>query len=559
MRPASSHRSHFARRHPLGIALAVSIVGAIAYLIWTPQTLDLSAQTFRADLWDRDGFVVWNADWYGGHTIPGYSLIYPPLGAALGPALVGALSAVAATLLFGSLALRSAGNDAWLAVIWFGAASLVAPFGGRTTFALGLALGLLALWLVTDRRALAAALAALATSLASPVAGLFGAIAAAAVVAAALWGRGQALAITPPAWGPAKTGIGASVAALVGFGSGLAALAIAFPTPGYQPFAFSAYFWIPLAAVAVLVAARRRGPLRWGAAIYLAIATVALVVDTPLGGNVTRLGLTIAGPLLALLLARRRPLLLALLAVPLIWWQWTATVRDVAAASGEGAAVEAAFYAPLVAELERRGVGDDDRIEIPPTRNRWESVFVAERIPLARGWLRQLETSEIELFDGDGLSAEAYRGWLERNGVDWVALPDADRDYIAEDEAELIGAGLPYLRAVWENADWTLFRVSPKAPVESAATGAGVGGEPAEVLAATSDRVVVGVPGPGSYRLAIRWTPYFTVDDRGVCLVRDGEWTRVEVDEGPARELQVGAGLSLAGAFGRDRSCGATE
>ena len=50
MRAAAARRPD---RH-VGIILlsaAVSVALIIVYLLWQPQTLDLSAQTFRADLW----------------------------------------------------------------------------------------------------------------------------------------------------------------------------------------------------------------------------------------------------------------------------------------------------------------------------------------------------------------------------------------------------------------------------------------------------------------------------------------------------------------------------
>ncbi|MGB6425185.1 MAG: hypothetical protein WBF18_07905, partial [Solirubrobacterales bacterium] len=135
----------FCRRRSGLIAVSLSVLLAAVYLVWQPQTTDLAAQTFRADLWDRAGFVIWNPNWYGGHLVPGYSLLYPPLGAWLGPALLGAASAVAAAALFARLALETLGQRAWLGVIWFGAASTVPLYSGRTTFALGLALALAAL------------------------------------------------------------------------------------------------------------------------------------------------------------------------------------------------------------------------------------------------------------------------------------------------------------------------------------------------------------------------------------------------------------------------------
>ena len=361
--------------------------------------------------------------------MPGYSLLYSCCwGLGSGRPFWARARAVAAAALFGSIALRAYGERAWLGVIWFGLASAVAPFGGRTTFALGLALGLFCVWAVQRRSPLLAGGAGLLTALASPVAGLFVAIACAGALAARspLERLDRAdLPVLPP------------LAGAIGAGAGLAALGLV-STDGFQPFAFSAYIWIPLGVVALFAVSRSEDAvLRWAAVIYLAVATVAILHDSPLGGNTVRLGLTVAGPLFAILLLPRRPLLLALLAAPLLWWQWTATVRDVAAAGGDPS-TERAYYAPLLAELADRAGEGPIRVEVPPTRNRWESAYVAPSFPLARGWLRQLEADDIELFEGEAFDGATYRAWLARHGAAYVALSDAEHDYLAEREVKLL-------------------------------------------------------------------------------------------------------------------------
>ena len=77
-------------------AWALAAVLAAAYLVLAPPSADLAAQDYRATL----GLVLWDYGWYGGHHMPGYSVLFPPLAALLGPRLVGALSAVAAAWLF---------------------------------------------------------------------------------------------------------------------------------------------------------------------------------------------------------------------------------------------------------------------------------------------------------------------------------------------------------------------------------------------------------------------------------------------------------------------------
>ena len=56
-------------------------------------SLDLAAAEYRAWLFGHAGFALWDAQWYGGHHLPGYSLLSPPLGALIGVRLAGALSA----------------------------------------------------------------------------------------------------------------------------------------------------------------------------------------------------------------------------------------------------------------------------------------------------------------------------------------------------------------------------------------------------------------------------------------------------------------------------------
>ena len=61
---------------------------------------DLPAQVFRAELVRRDGFVVWNSQWFGGHPLLSYSVIAPLIGALTGPIALGAISGVASAVLF---------------------------------------------------------------------------------------------------------------------------------------------------------------------------------------------------------------------------------------------------------------------------------------------------------------------------------------------------------------------------------------------------------------------------------------------------------------------------
>lgn len=486
-----------ARSTAAPVLLAVAVAGV--YLIWAPPSTDLAAQTFRAQLFEESGFALFNTAWYGGHHTLGYSVVFPPLAWLLGVREAGALAAVAAAGLFAVLARRRFGEAALLASVWFALGASTWLFTGRLTFLLGVAIGLGAL-LAADRRQLAAAapLAALA-ALASPVAGLFLGLA------------GVALALTADRAGGAALALPAAAAIL--------ALNLAFPTGGEQPYPFSTFVAIPVfAALALWLLPREQRALRVGIALYAAFALAVFVVPTPIGSNVARLGALFAGPVAALALIRR-PALLALFALPLLYWQLNGPVEDLEKGLGDPA-TERAYYEPLLDELEHWSAGGRPlRIEIPPTRNRWEAAFVAPEYPLARGWLRQLESDDFELFTDGNLTAAAYEEWLRNHGVSYVAVPDADLDYLSEDEAALIRSGeVASLRSVWSDEHWELYRVhgTPELGVDA------LGPDWFEVVARH----------PGPQRIRLRYTPYWSVAGGGACVAEDDKgWTVLDVEE----------------------------
>ncbi len=521
------------------LAAALAALLSAVYLVWEPQTLDLAAQVFRADLWDTNGWVLYNDAWYGGHTIPGYSLLYPPLGAWLGPSALGVICAITAAITFAAIAFRAYGERAWLGALWFGLGSTVALYGGRITFALGLALGLLAVLALQRRRPVLGGTAALLAALASPVAGLYTAIAAVAVLIASR--------LQPVGTASRRSLNRAALVVALAAASGTVALSAAFPTDGYQPFTTGSFIWIPIVcAICFAVLPVGETTLRVGIVIYALVAIAAFSVATPFGSNAIRLGATFAGPVMALALYRRRPVVLLVLAAPLLWWQWAATFHDVEAARGDPA-TKAGYYAPLVAELEDLGGGRPIRVEIPPTRSRWESVYVAEHVPLARGWLRQMESDDFRRFTDDRLTGVAYAKWLRGHGVDYVAVPDATLDFLGEDEARLVRSGeLPYLQEVWSNENWVLWKVDPADQQSVRLDSVG------------PDGYTVSVPGPGRYLIRMRYSPYLRIVSGEGCLEPQGkDSTLLTVPDGAPtlQEIEVRASFSLAGVLRRDPIC----
>jgi hypothetical protein len=503
---------------PAGVAAAIAVV----YLLVQPRTVDLAASVFRADLFGDAGFTIWNNGWYAGHPTWSYSVLVPPLAWLLSPALLGALAGVVSAALFEPLARAHFGARAsrWGA-LWFGAGAMTPALSGRITFACGVAAALGALLAVQRGRPWLGALLAVATGLLSPIAGLFLALAGAAHALAGIGSGARS--------GSARTRASAALAGLRGSGVALTAAALAAPllvsvvfTDGRNgPFVFSAFWPVPLFALAFLFAVPpRERTLRVAALLYALSAVAAFVVTTPMGGNAVRLGALAGGPvLLCALLATRRRLTVPLIALLVAFgaWQWSAVVRDIAQTSGDRS-THASFYAPLKAFLARAGggAGGPYRIEVPFTFSHWETAELPPRFPLARGWLRPDDRDYNHLFYDGTLDAGTYRAWLAEHAVRYVAVPrNIKPDYSARAELRLVGAGLPYLHEVWSSHDWSVYEFEGPHPMALGAQVTRLGVNDAE-LRFTS---------PGAATVRLRWSPYWRA--RGACVEKAGQWTRV--------------------------------
>jgi hypothetical protein len=482
------------RAAPVLVAAALSV----AYLIVQPRTVDLAASVFRARLFGEAPWAIWNNAWYSGHPTWSYSVLVPALAWLLSPALLAALSTVASAALFEPLVRRRFGaRAARFGALWFGAGAATPMLSGRVTFAAAVPAALGALLAVQRGRvALGVALAVLA-GLLSPVVGLFVGLAGVAYALSGARRAGAALAVAavaPPS-----------------------VVALAFPDGGEGPFVFSAFWPVPLFALAFLfvVPARERA-LRIGAALYAVAAVADWAVSNPVGGNVVRLGALFGGPLLlcALLASRQRiraPAIALLVAFGV--WQWSAAVRDVVQTWGDRA-TEASFYKPLDDFLGRAN-GEPFRVEIPFTFSHWESAEVSPRFALARGWLRPDDVDYNHLFYGGRLDADSYHHWLADHGVRFVAVPRAKPDYSARGELALVEGGLPYLRAVWQSREWKVYEVGRPRAMALGAQVVGLG----------LDDATLRFRQPGTALVRIRWSPYWRA--AGACVEKDGEWTRV--------------------------------
>jgi len=524
-------RSTDAGQHDLAKRIAPTLIAAIlaaAYVIASPPSLDLAAQLLRAQLFRVEGFGLWNDWWYSGSHILSYSALFPALSATLTPQLAAAIAATGTAALFEPFARRHFGPDAWLGAVVFGAGTSVNLYTGRLAFAFG-ALPAMGAVLALDRgRCKLACGLALLAALFSPVAALFTAVVAGAYALSAYAAERR----IRPALGP----VAVALAALAPVG----VLAIAFPEGGSEPFAFSALWPVCVLAIIALAAAPKEAlTLRAGVVLYTLVTITAFLVPTPVGSNCVRLGTFLAAPLAALLWWRRRIVLLILAAVPLLYLEWQAPVRDLTSVSGAPSATTA-YYQPLLRFLARESVppAAPFRIEIPFTRFHWEAYVVAPHFPIARGWERQLDINDNTIFYRGRITAASYEAWLHQNAIRFVAASDAPLDVSARAEMTVISGRPSYLRLVMRSAHWRVFAVTDPTPiVQGVATLAAMG----------PDSLTLHVRRPGKVLVHVRFTPYWALTQGSGCVAPAGAFTELTLTRAGTARLETRFSLTRIG------------
>lgn len=528
-------------------AVALSSALAALMLAWNPQVGDLAAQVFRTELFQHAGLAIWNGSWYGGHYTLTYSVLFPPLASLLGPQLVGMVSVVSSSYLFDRLVRDRWGEPARWATLWFAAGVVTLLADGQLTFALGVAFGLASMRALQTQHSTLALLTSAACALSSPVAAVFLAGALIAATGSAVdWSRisrgwrglggaengGEAPARRPPRGrdGPRGRVLRSNGPALwVAFVALALTLIpnIAFPEAGQFPFAFSSFVAIPLWCGSALYVTRglreEERQLRWAIAAYLLASIVVWLVPNALGGNAIRLGALFGGPVLAAVALARRPRVspwfLALFMAGGLCWQLTASVAQIARSVGDPS-TSPHYFQPAAQWLRQHG-GEAVRVEVPPTANHWESAYLASQFELARGWLRQLDTTRDDVFYGDKpLTPGAYRRWLRQNAISYVALPDAVLDYSSVAERRLILSGPSYLDLRWSSAHWRIYAVRDPEPLVEP-----VGASAAEVLWLGRQGFGLDVTRPGDFLVRVNFTPYWSISRGAGCLLRHGDWT----------------------------------
>ena len=366
--------------------------------------------------------------------------------------------------------------------------------------------------------------------LASPVAGLF--LALAGVSTALADGR--------------RRGYGLAAGAL----APVLALQLAFPEGGQQPYRPADLGWLVATVVIVLLfVPRKERALRLGAWLYGLGGIAAYILNTPLGNNVCRLAPLVAGPLIVSLVAsgraRRRPTaVLVLLLAALVYFQAKPVYEDVGKVQADPV-VRSSYFKPLLGFLERVP-GPPFRVEIPFTQAHWEAAEVARRFPLARGWERQLDGTRDELFYGGVLNRVSYGTWLAEHGVRFVAVANGKPDYSAYREQALIESpgGLPYLRLVWQSAQWRVYEVTLPHPILIPQGDARM-----DLVSLGNQHAEVDVHSPGEATVKVHWSPYWRAE--GACVERAGEWTRLIADHPGRVRMEIAFSPERIVAHGR--------
>jgi hypothetical protein len=538
MTPAA-RRPHL-REATVAAALAAALA---AILLWVvPPGVDWAAHSYQRSFLLEHGFAVWNNFWYAGRTtFITYSLLYYPLAALLGIRVLALLSVATAAFAFSAVMYRQWGPQSRLssrtfAVLWAGIVAAAA-----FPFALGVSLALLALWSVQAGRRVLFVVCAVLTLAASPLGFAFLAVVLGGVALARRTLRDARLQVVV-----VGTCVLAELVLWRLFGEGGR-----FPYGLLQLVPSLLFAGLGLIVTRGVTEARNLRGVFW---IYLAVCIAAYLVPTSVGSNLERLRyVALPVGLLAAALRGWRPLWLLVPTVALAAiWNTTPIYSTLARASTDPEA-SPAYWRPAIAYLHEN-LSPSYRVEVVDTAEHWPAAYLPSAgIPIVRGWYRQSDFPQNELLYSSKLGARRYRNWLHRMAVRYVLVTDAPADYSSRREAELIRTGRSGLIPVKRLPHMTVYELRDATPL---VTGPG----DATVLWLWPQRVVLTVGAPGTYRVRIRWSPYWHSSTGCVSRTTDG-LTKITAAHAGLVDLRFGVSVrrGLQTLAGTIPACSKTE
>jgi hypothetical protein len=542
--------------------LAAGVAGILACLLFVvgPPGGDAAAHAYETLAFREQGWRMWDNYWYAGrYDLVNYSMLYYPLAAYLGQAVVVGASVMGGAGAFALVAHRLGARRPLPAIMAFAASWSTVVVAGQHPFALGMVAALVSLVFWLHRRPLLGLAAAFVALLATPLAFLFLAI----VLAGAAIGSRKLFA---------ERRMRIAVAGVLLVGLGELVIVRLFPSGGQFPYPALDFASIVLFCVAGIVLARRSagltavaGPL----AAYLVAGVAVAVYPASVGGNVARLVTYTALPTMLLLLGDRgfRPRVLsaAVLGVAALGVVGP-IVRNLQGGLAERAD-SPAFWDRALTWLDDPSHRDPNyRVEAVGTWGHWESYYLAVHdIPITRGWFRQDDFPVNQPLYSRTLDPATFQAWLRSLGVRYVVLPNEELDYSSEQEAQILRSpGHGGLKLVsGDDPNVQIFELPDPTPILTAAAGG-----PAVAAHATApivhylDRssIAMALPAMGIYDLRVRYTPYWVSSDpAGVCVMPGGDgMTRLVAYRGGYVRLRfdVTLGESARQALGeRNASC----
>jgi hypothetical protein len=133
--------------------------------------------------------------------------------------------------------------------------------------------------------------------------------------------------------------------------------------------------------------------------------------------------------------------------------------------------------------------------------------------------------------------------------VRYVVLTGAPEDYSARAEGTLLRSGRSGLKVVYTARNITVYAVPHPIPIVTGPSGA-------RVVAFRQTEIDLQLTAPGSYRISVRYSPYFAAQGACITKTKDGMTQLNVAHAGRVRlAFAVTPGRALAALAGSNSSC----